>query len=152
MRNKSYSGLIVPLLTAVLSLFVAYNLDRWVRTLTRHAFSSFNFSQVFWGALGANLVLAFLLLALVRVTEAKTENRLIMAVLYLVIGTLAIFTVASSLLLALDHPLLAFMSIPSIRAFRLSLLDSGFDSRFAITAAFIFILGLAQLLPRWGKR
>jgi uncharacterized membrane protein len=128
-------------LLPVAAVLVAVGLDQWEQALREEAAASFDFLPAVWAGLGANLVVAALLLLLAWLVAFRRGRARAPAALCLVLG----------LVLAL-YPwlfMLAGTSIP--RAFmwpplRDLLMEGGLTSRSAFASNLLALTGLAGLI------
>lgn len=125
------------------TVLVAVGLDRWLDTLREEASATFNFAPAAWGALGANLVVAALLLLVAWLVTFRGGRTRGPATLCLILGFLLAVYPWFFVLVPLDIPSLP--ALPFLQDLR-AMMASSLSSRSLMASAFLVLAGLAGLV------
>ena len=144
MSNNNTTIRMSSLVGLIVTLIIAYGLDRWLAALKKSAEASFNFATLAWGYTATNLIMAGVLLTLSWFVVFRDRSKFVSSI-FLVVGLL--FSVA--------FPNLIFLFpgktiIPAASLLGRLIYYAGSNLHF--TYAFITIIGVVGLFFKEGKR
>jgi hypothetical protein len=135
----------------IATLGLAWGLDHWLDTFRRQAQTEMNIPPLIWSIVAVNLLIAAAWALLAWWTLFRTPRDRIVGVTYLLVGL--ILTVLVPIQITVPDSIRGFTLFDATRFFRAAYLAPGITTRFALTAAFIFCLGVLNLLlPRSKDR
>jgi hypothetical protein len=136
---------VVDSLLGLLVVFgLAYGLDFWVNTLRETGFRTFQMVPYIRGSILANIVISLALIALAWHALFRGQRNVIVAVIFLLAGTMVTLLPIILLNVPQSAPIL---SDPGFRVLRVSFLYSSTISRLQLSGALVMVIGLLGLVP-----
>lgn len=137
MEKKAQAPIAVHALVAILALLVGLGLDYAANGLRQMASSTFEFIPSVIFRMALPIILALIFLGLVWYLYRYLPHPRRAGFVYLAAGLIGMLTFVSVFL-----PVLPFLQLPAVRAFRMWIAQLGFGS-FHLISGFLFVLGIA---------